>query len=529
MKTIRLILLGLILNPFSLFSQSDPTELSVDLNSYITGLSNTVDIQFKDTIMYIVDQDGKISMADGNTLLTNDFLNITSIVQFSGERGLLGLAFDPDFEDNNTFYVNYVNNSGNTVIAAYLAYEDSLAADASSASILLTIDQPYSNHNGGQIQFGNDGYLYIGMGDGGSGGDPEDRSQDSTEYLGKMLRIDVSYDSYSIPADNPFVDDPIILDEIWAFGVRNPWRFSFDMLTNDLWIADVGQYDYEEVNVQSASSTGGENYGWRCREGFHVFNNLNCGPASDYDEPIFEYNHNSGSCSITGGYVYRGTDSELLNGVYLGIDYCSGYLFGLSYYNSDDLISYDFDDQGFGFTTFGQNDAGEMYVAKSSTIYEIVDPCHSQVPLLSFDNTTLSVEEGVNYYWFKNGIEIVSAANQNTYIPIDNGTYYCVVENDFDCNIKSNEIVITTLSIDELNLAAIKVFPNPFEDHFRIDGEFKSYNEIVLYSIFGKEVWKGKSNDLKEFYPPKSLDSGSYILQLTDTDGMKSSTLIVKY
>ena len=281
MKRLFTILSFLFIHPLFLFSQAEPTPLSAELESYITGLSTPVDIQFQDGIMFIVDQDGIITMADGDQILSDEFMDISNIVQFSGERGLLGLAFDPGFDTNRTFYVDYINNSGNTVIAAYQTYDDSLAADLLTASILLTIDQPYSNHNGGQIQFGNDGYLYIGMGDGGSAGDPQGNSQNTSKLLGKMLRIAVTEDSYSIPVDNPFVDSTGYLDEIWATGVRNPWRFSFDMINGDLWIADVGQNAYEEIDYQPVSSDGGENWGWRCYEGLHTYNTSGCGPSSD--------------------------------------------------------------------------------------------------------------------------------------------------------------------------------------------------------------------------------------------------------
>lgn len=529
MKLLFSLLIGFLSFPLGLLSQSDPTPLSVELNSYITGLSNTVDIQFQNNIMFIVDQDGIVSMADGSTVLDDAFLNITNIVQFSGERGLLGLAFDPDFETNRTFYVNYVNNSGNTVIASYITYDDSLAADLSTANILLTIDQPFSNHNGGQIQFGPDGYLYIGMGDGGSAGDPDNRSQDGDELLGKMLRIDVTASEYTVPTDNPFVDSTLIQDEIWAFGTRNPWRFSFDKLTGDLWIADVGQNIYEEIDFQPSTSIGGENWGWRCYEGFHPFNTSGCGPAADYDEPIFEYSHTGGHCSVSGGYVYRGTDSELLNGVYLGIDYCSGYLFGLKRDEIEDLQSYDFGNFGFGFTTFGQDSSGEMYVAKGSTIYQIVDPCHSQIPELSYNGDSLLVEEGVNYYWFYNGEEIED--NNQSYFLIltpSFGVYTCVVENEYGCNIESNEIDLTELGLEDVNTPHFKVYPNPFSSTLTIEGDLDHVNVINIYSIDGKLLWSQQYLEQDSKIELNDFQKGSYLLELVDNKGYHYTQLIVK-
>ncbi len=212
----------------SLFASGQtPTPLSVELTTYISsGISNPIGIEFLGNSMFIIEQGGKIKIAEDGSLLPDTYLDISNLTSGGGEQGLLGLAFDPDFENNKTLYVNYTNNSGNTVIASFIADNDNLFVDPASETILLTITQPFSNHNGGQIAFGPDGYLYIGMGDGGSGGDPGDRSQNHQLLLGKMLRIDVTADGYTIPPTNPFADDDFTLDEIWAIGVRNPWRFS---------------------------------------------------------------------------------------------------------------------------------------------------------------------------------------------------------------------------------------------------------------------------------------------------------------
>jgi len=514
----------------SSFAQVEPTPLDVTIESYMTGLSNPVDIVFYNDTMFIVDQDGIINMAIDGTELSDPFLNITSIVQFTNERGLLGLAFDPGFDTNRTFYVNYTNNSGNTIIASYQTYDDSLMGDPGTGTILLTIDQPFANHNGGQIKFGPDGYLYIGMGDGGSAGDPGDRSQDPLELLGKMLRIDVTADSYSIPIDNPFVDDSGTLDEIWALGMRNPWRFSFDMETGDLWIGDVGQYDYEEVDFQEASSSGGQNWGWRCYEGLHPFNTSGCGPASDYDDPIFEYDHSGNNCSITGGFVYRGDDSELLNGVYLGIDYCSGYLFGIRRLENNEIESYNFGTNGFGFTAFGQDDNGEMYLAKSNgIIYKIVDPCHSQIPIINYTNDSLIVTNAVNYHWFFNGEEIENS-NENFYVPDEFGTYYCIVENEYACMIQSNEIDLTYLDIEEKQDSKFLISPNPFIDEFSISGFKQNVKELTLYTLSGNIIWslRIENNDLTHIHIPSDLSKGSYMLQLTDSNGNRYTQLIIK-
>jgi hypothetical protein len=526
-RSFSIVLLTLFF-PFHLFSQTEPTPLSVDLVSYMTGLINPVDIAFQNDTMFIVDQEGRIRMALDGLQINDHFLEITDLVQYNGERGLLGLAFDPDFNSNRTFYVNYTDNDGNTIIAAYKTFPDSLMGDPTTATILVTIAQPFTNHNGGQIKFGPDGYLYVGMGDGGSSGDPGDRSQNPLELLGKMLRYEVNADEATIPDDNPFVNDTTTLDDIWALGLRNPWRFSFDMDNGDLWIGDVGQNFYEEVNYQSASSTGGENWGWRCREGFHAFNSLDCGPASDYDEPILEYDHNDNRCSITGGYVYRGSDSELLNGVYLAIDYCSGYLFGYRINEDAENQLYEFSDFGFGYTAFGQDDDGEMYVANADgTIYKITDTCHTQIPALAYSSDSLIVEVGANYYWFYNDTEI-EGWNQNYLIPNEIGVYYVIVENEYGCDVKSNTIDLNTVSINSVDKNNFVVYPNPFTNEISVIGFQNKIVEIKLYSISGKQIFVFSGAVSERIKIPSSLQKGSYILQLKDDENNIYNQLIIK-
>lgn len=530
MPYIKLFLSIFILIPLSAIAQNQPTALDVELELFMSGTENTVDIAFYNDTMFLVDQDGIITMVVDGTELADPFLNITGIVQYSGERGLLGLAFDPDFELNRTFYLNYINNSGNTVIAAYTTFTDSLMGDPSTATILKTITQPFTNHNGGQIRFGPDGFLYIGMGDGGSANDPGDRSQDPQELLGKMLRYEVSADSYSIPLNNPFVGDTTTLDDIWALGLRNPWRFSFDKQTGDLWIGDVGQNLYEEVDFQDASSTGGENYGWRCREGMHNFNTDGCGPSTDYDDPIFEYSQGSTHCSVTGGYVYRGVDSDLLNGVYIGIDYCSGYLFGYRVNEDNDNENYDFGNNGFGYTTFGEDEDGELYVARSNgNIYKVIDPCHTQIPSIYIQGSNFVVADTgyTNYEWYYNDVLIEDA---NAYIQptIGNGEYYYVIENDNGCYVKSEVINIVIGNVDELNSKNILVYPNPFRDEINISGYSNDILLLSIYSLSGKEIWSKDNPESDSIKLPSSLLSGSYILELRDTKGNKYTQIIFK-
>lgn len=347
------------------------------------GFNQPVDIaNAGDSRLFIVEQDGYIRIlnTDGTSSL---FLDIDSKVKSSGsEQGLLGLAFDPNYAVNGYFYVNYINNTatGNTVIARYTrnAINPNIA-DVASEVILLTITQPFTNHNGGNLEFGPDGYLYIGTGDGGSGGDPGNRSQDITDQLlGKMLRIDVSTVPYSIPADNPYVGITGD-DEIWHVGLRNPWRFSFDRLTGDLWIGDVGQGAWEEVNYQPAASTGGENWGWRCYEGNNTYNTTGCGAIGTYDFPIYVYDHTfgAGGFSITGGFVYRGTQNPGMYGYYIFCDYVTGNWWTTKSNGAGGWISA-LDDFTFdNIATFGEGADGEIYCASLSggQIYKLVDLC----------------------------------------------------------------------------------------------------------------------------------------------------------
>jgi glucose/arabinose dehydrogenase len=346
----------------------------------VTGLSAPVQITHAGDgsgRLFLVEQSGRIMIAKGGVLQPTPFLDIVSRVSCCGERGLFSVAFPPaGGAGPDHFYVNYTDRSGNTVIARYRVTANPDVADPASEQIVLAIAQPYANHNGGQLAFGpRDGYLYIGMGDGGSAGDPQNRGQDGTELLGKLLRIDVETGSpatYTIPAGNPFTQTIGYRGEIWALGLRNPWRFTFDRLTGDLYIGDVGQNQYEEVNFQAAASSGGENYGWRVMEGQHCYNAAACQTAG-LTLPVAEYDHTLG-CSITGGVVYRGPQFARLRGVYLYGDYCTGRIWGLrrdaGAWQSRQLAA-----TALRIAAFGEDEAGEAYVADyaTGTIHRIVD------------------------------------------------------------------------------------------------------------------------------------------------------------
>ncbi|MCH8331846.1 MAG: PQQ-dependent sugar dehydrogenase, partial [Bacteroidetes bacterium] len=318
----------------SLFSVQVIAQPKVEFQQWVTGFNRPVDIiNAGDSRLFIVEQDGIIKIIDSTgTTNTTPFININARVGSGGnEQGLLGLAFHPNYSTNGYFYVNYTDNSGDTKISRFSVSTDPDIADDTTEMVILTISQPFSNHNGGGVRFGADGYLYIGTGDGGSGGDPGNRAQDPQNLLGKMLRIDVDGASpYAIPTTNPFVDSTAVLDEIWAIGLRNPWRFSFDRQTGDLWIGDVGQNAWEEVDFEPASSPGGINWGWRCYEGDVTYNNSGCAGMANYEFPAVVYRNSfSTGCTVVGGYVYRGSKYSDLEGHYIYGDYCSGYFYTL--------------------------------------------------------------------------------------------------------------------------------------------------------------------------------------------------------
>ncbi len=328
------------------------------------------------TQVYVVEQKGLIQLVVNGQIQPTPFLDITDRVgSRASEQGLLSVAFPPDFADSHVFYVNYTDRRGDTVIARFRLSEDNpMQADPNSEQIVLQIDQPANNHNGGQLQFGPDGYLYIGMGDGGRGGDPWGNAQNLSVLLGKMLRIDVTgVETYAIPADNPFVGQDNARSEIWAWGLRNPWRFSFDRATGDLYIADVGQNRIEEVDFQPADSPGGENYGWDIMEGSACFEPpQGCDPTG-LVMPVVEYDHKWG-CSITGGYVYRGTQYPQLNGIYFYGDFCSGRIWGLKQTPSGEWLSAPLLEAGIQISSFGEDANGEIYVLdySSGTVYHLV-------------------------------------------------------------------------------------------------------------------------------------------------------------
>ena len=347
---------------------------NVSLERVVSGLKDPTTITHAGDgsgRLFILEQKGTIRVVKGGKLLPEPFLDIRKVVKSSGsEQGLLGLAFPPAFAEKKRFYVNYTRTkgTGDTYVSRFLTSKDGNRASPESEEVLLTVRQPYSNHNGGQLAFGPDGYLYIGTGDGGSGGDPQNNSQSLKTFLGKILRIDPESRTkgYANPKDNPFGN------EIWAYGIRNPWRFSFDRSTGDLYIADVGQNEWEEIDFQPAKSRGGGNYGWNVMEGSHCFRPKTC-DTKGLTLPVAEYPTSSPDCSITGGYVYRGKEFPQMAGIYLYGDFCSGKVRGLRK-NGDRWETKVLLEPKIAISTFGEDEAGNLYLAdyEKGDIYKIV-------------------------------------------------------------------------------------------------------------------------------------------------------------
>ncbi len=377
-----------------------PADIQITLQSVANGFSRPIQATHagdNSGRIFVVEQDGRIEIIKDGAVLGAPFLDITDLTLSpadggGSEQGLLGLAFHPDYPANGLFFINYTDNNGNTVIARYQVSANPDVADSGSSFTVLTVSQPYSNHNGGQLLFGpHDGYLYIGLGDGGSGNDPQNNAQNVNSLLGKMLRLDIDGGTpYAIPSGNPLVG-LTGRDEIWALGLRNPWRFSFDRNTGDIYIGDVGQNAWEEVSYQAADTPGGVNFGWRCREAAHdTAFAAECAGLSLTD-PIAEYDHSEGN-AITGGFVYRGAKYANLTGRYFFADYGTGKIWSIYPTGPNSWSPRDLElDQSFLISAFGEDEAGELYVVgyNNGTIYQLQD-ANGPSPNLSTSTKTVS-------------------------------------------------------------------------------------------------------------------------------------------
>ena len=330
-----------------------------------------------DPRLFVVEKGGRVKVVKEGRVLNEPFLNLSGQVSTGSEQGLLSIAFHPAYASNGRLFASFTNTAGDSRVVEYRVSSDPDRADPNPVGTILAVDQPFSNHNGGLILFGPDAKLYVGLGDGGAGGDPQENGQSTRTLLGKILRLDVDAGSpYAIPSDNPFAGDPEARGEIWAYGLRNPWRFSFDRANGDLYIADVGQNLYEEVNAVAAGELAGRNYGWDVMEGAHCFEPEEGCEREGLTLPVVEFSHDDGSCSVTGGHVYRGAALPDLRGTYFYSDFCSGFIrsFRLAGTGISGERSWpELEPPEGGVASFGEDAAGELYLLTAGGgVYKVV-------------------------------------------------------------------------------------------------------------------------------------------------------------
>lgn len=543
-----LFFLSVLLVFFNTFSFAQPTLV---LNQFASGLIKPNGIaNAGDTRLFVTGKDGFIWVLDsiGNAK-PRPFLNIDSEVGSVGsEQGLLGLAFSPNYKTDGYFFVNYTDTTGDTHIARFsVSPGNPDSADASSEKLILFVKQPFANHNGGCLIFGPDNLLYCSLGDGGSVGDPLNNAQNKKVLLGKILRIDpLNGNPYLIPSTNPFATDTAYAPEIWAMGLRNPWRFSFDRHTADLWIGDVGQHSYEEIDFQQAASKGGENYGWRCYEGDSTYFTSGCAPSTNYIFPVHSYDHAKG-CAITGGYVYRGANEGDLYGRYLSTDYCGGVFLsttpdGKGGWKVDTLQTFSF----FEYTAFGENTSGELFVTAmvSGKIMKITTAaCAPTAHILSTDSVKYcgpflllqAVQgKGFSYQWNLNG-GAISGATTSSYQVTQSGDFSVLVTNDSTCSSNSNIVHVDFCnSTDErLQQSISKIYPNPAINQVSIEfySAKKELQKLTILNALGQEIYKeekiisvGVNNwtiDTEKFA------KGFYLVNLEQTSGVAVRRLVV--
>lgn len=529
-----------------------------------SGLTNPIDIVNAGDAsnrLFVVQRGGTIRVYNASLSLTGDFLTVTGIGT-AGEGGLLSMAFHPDYETNGYFYVYYTLPDLSLEVARYqVSSTNPDSADAASKQVVLNIPHPNnSNHNGGKLLFGTDGYLYLGTGDGGGAGDVPNNAQNGNSLLGKMLRINVTTTGtapfYTVPSDNPYLTDAGVLDEIWALGLRNPFRWSFDRSTGDMWIADVGQGAYEEVNYRPADSTAGLNYGWRCYEGNTAYNTAGCQPASSYMSPVFVYDHNgtTGGSSITGGFVYRGTEYPALNGWYICADYVSGNQWTLAPNGAGGWNVFQQNAATFpgNIVAFGEAENGTLYAASLSanTVYKVELSGVLPLTLLSFTgsyrNQTTVLEWSTGYeealdrfeveystdgqqYHFAGNVaahNTASAYQFEHYLPANGLLFYRLRMTDRDGSYRYSNIIRVNADASTKN----RVVQNIIRDgqlHLQLDGSVRQVNVVAISgeTVFGHRL-DGQSGLLH--LPLDGLAQGMYLVHLYRHDRREVSKIIVQ-
>jgi glucose/arabinose dehydrogenase len=483
----------------ALTGASAQSPLTLSLEQVATGLTRITDIAHcDDERLFVTLQAGRIRIIQPNgTLLTTPFLDISAQVNDNGnEQGLLGLAFDPAYPVNGRFYVYYTAGSGNgtsRVSRFTVSSSDPNVADPTSEEILYTYPQPFSNHNGGDLEFGLDGLLYVAFGDGGSAGDPQNNAQDLTDPLGDIIRIDVGGETgWEVPADNPWAGlGNDTLPEIWASGLRNPYRMGFDRLTGDLFIGDVGQNAFEEMDFVAAGDNSGPNFGWRCYEANTVYNASGCAAQSTYEAPITVHQQSQqGWCSIIGGRVYRGSQYPRMEGLHIYTDYCGGQLYTLRQNDLGAWVRTQVLATGqVGFAVIAEDAAGELYVGNNSSgiLYRIKDACPMPMPTVSFDGTMLTSSPALGYAWYLDG-NLIPGANEQTYEATESGVYYVIANQGTNCLLQSNSVGVVVTGVHDQHVASIRTYPVPADDLLRFEGMPMGATAVELRDLTGRLV-----------------------------------------
>lgn len=486
-----------------------------------------------DDRLFAVVQAGYIFIiTDSMQVASRPFLDITGQVDYSGEKGLLGLAFAPDYATTGHLYTHYVApvGQGMTVISRWTVSTDPDSVDMASEDTLFTYDQPYPNHKGGDLDFGPDGMLYIPLGDGGSGGDPQGHAQDLSDPLGDILRIDVSDPdtTYTVPADNPYVSaGPDTLKEIWASGLRNPFRFGFDLLTGDMWIGDVGQSAWEEWDLLPAG-TGGANFGWRCYEGHAPYNTAGCQPQSFYRAPAVVHLNQAQPggtyCAAIGGRVYRGSQWPHLYGRYFYTDVCAPEFRNLRPDGGGGFIDELSVEPGFaGFTCIAEDHTGELFAANlgDGKVYKLSDRCPMDPPVITQAGNELHTPSIGSIQWYFEGLPFLGATD-TVFAPGSSGAVHVMVDHGDQCVLSSDTLAFVYTGIVPLALPLLQAFPDPANDVLYITRwDARSITFRVL-DRSGRTVLEGPVNSTREGLRTADLPTGVYLLTAFDGKGSVS-------
>lgn len=536
----RTILIALAFSSMApLHAQVSPP-VSVDLVPWATGIPYITDMaNCGDGRLFAVQQGGSIRIiTDSMTVLPTPFLNIYWLVYFVGEQGLIGMTFDPDYATNGHFYVNYTQPFAaghNTIVSRFtVSDDDPNVADPTSEVVLMTIPQPGNMHKGGDLEFGPDGYLYLSFGDGGPQGDLPNNAQGLDNRLGKILRIDVQEDgTWSAPPTNPFADATgDTLPEIYAYGMRNPFRIALDPLNGDLWFGDVGASNYDEVD-HIGVDTCGINFGWRCYEGDQPYNSTICPPDSTMTFAVVTHANilNGGSfCALIGGKVYRGTQFPRLYGRYLYTDYCSGEIRSTRPADGGGWIDESLHptDQN-GNTCIAEDANGELYLANqmNQTVFKLVDHCPMPAPVLTADGGTLTCSEAQSYAWFVDGYHITGVTGPVLEAP-GNGTYWVVADMGDNCIFTTDSVLVITTGIPEEGSIALSVYPDPAVDRITVQLPSPPSGNctIELVDLSGRPVrqWHAQAAEHFELYVG-DVPAGRYLLRVSTATGFHCAAL----